>query len=1320
MRISSLYIDGFGIFHDESHVGLDPGLVLFQGNNEAGKSTLLAFIRAVLFGFPRANSRDPSYPPLVGGTHGGRIGMVANNGEGFVVERKPGKGGGAVTITEPGGDTGHDELLQQLLGGVTYEVFKNIYAFSLTELQTIDTLKAESVKSVIYGASAGTAMLALPRANKQIKDHLEDLFKPGGSKPVINKKMTELEGIRAELREASKGIARYDQAWGELADVEERIQALRHDIAKVSRDRERFTSYDRLWPQWLALQETEKTLQQLEEVVESFPENGIGKLEKEIDSLKGHQNRMGELQDEIRQLNEEAQGLTVDEALLGQDEAVGFLLETRNAYVEKIRALPVMEQETNSLIIEIQGLIANLGKDWTEKTVLSIDRSLFTRESIRKHEEKLNLAERDLATADEILADKKDQFHRTVQEVDRAREVLERIGEAETEGNEQVIAKLQHGRDEFAGALRDIPKRESELQREQQQLDRLIREIEQSWTEADIDDFDISMAAQEKVGAFDLRTRRAETELHDEEVLCGTIEVNVNRLRERHRDAVSKLDNAPQPSASSREQLAKQKTSAQVLKSNLIKRSGLAQEIMHQEERLSDKHEELSRVGAATGERVIFPWKGSALGIAAIGLLAGGGLAMFGKPVLAGVVCGGLLAVAVVIYVSFRYISQKNKTIRNANQSIVESLKQGMEVIETKLKADGEEALATESKITELAKELDLSEAVTVEDVDALEISIEKDNQKFEQRDRLDEEVRKQAVEVRQSEKDLEAARKRADRCRKSFAAIQKEWKDHLNKIKLSTELLPALAIVIFSKVEAARQQLNIISSLKNRIREMEETLNGYLDQARKVPSLAPFCQKPEADLLPEVDKFFSRLQHQQKRLEERKLAQQTLQQKGQTRVEAEKTLEEAQQSFDKLEGAGAEALDNWQRWLDDRGLPNDLSPKTALEAFDRINDCVERINKRDQCEKSINDFKKDLRGYRESAANTFNVLERPVPDAEKLPFAVDELVSELDENKGNLHGKRQIEKRLAAARSQLETVRKQNEQCRRRIDDLLRDGAASDEEEFRKRGHLFLERTRLIQETALAEKNMRQISGEFDIDALRETLGSFTLEEIKSWEKDLAMKAEDLESEIDQLRNRKAELKQSIDTMKSADDIARLRADEERLLAEVQQDALEWARYAMARYLIDRARETFEKEQQPKVIRDAGGFFQRITGSRYTELFAPIGAETIEVITSKKERKNPELLSRGTAEQLYLAIRFGYIRNRTGSGEALPVIMDDILVNFDPIRAREAAGAIYELSRDHQVLYFTCHPEAVAAFREIDERVSLCRIEDGHLRIGD
>jgi uncharacterized protein YhaN len=49
-----------------------------------------------------------------------------------------------------------------------------------------------------------------------------------------------------------------------------------------------------------------------------------------------------------------------------------------------------------------------------------------------------------------------------------------------------------------------------------------------------------------------------------------------------------------------------------------------------------------------------------------------------------------------------------------------------------------------------------------------------------------------------------------------------------------------------------------------------------------------------------------------------------------------------------------------------------------------------------------------------------------------------------------------------------------------------------------------------------------------------------------------------------------------------------------------------------------------------------------------------------------------------------------------------LPLIMDDVLVNFDPERARAVAQELARFSTQHQVLIFTCHPETAQLFAEV------------------
>jgi len=67
--------------------------------------------------------------------------------------------------------------------------------------------------------------------------------------------------------------------------------------------------------------------------------------------------------------------------------------------------------------------------------------------------------------------------------------------------------------------------------------------------------------------------------------------------------------------------------------------------------------------------------------------------------------------------------------------------------------------------------------------------------------------------------------------------------------------------------------------------------------------------------------------------------------------------------------------------------------------------------------------------------------------------------------------------------------------------------------------------------------------------------------------------------------------------------------------------------------------------------------------------------------------------LSRATTEQLYLSVRIGLALDLAGRGIALPLVMDDVLVHFDPERTRAVADVLADCARRQQVLVFTSQP---------------------------
>ncbi len=153
-----------------------------------------------------------------------------------------------------------------------------------------------------------------------------------------------------------------------------------------------------------------------------------------------------------------------------------------------------------------------------------------------------------------------------------------------------------------------------------------------------------------------------------------------------------------------------------------------------------------------------------------------------------------------------------------------------------------------------------------------------------------------------------------------------------------------------------------------------------------------------------------------------------------------------------------------------------------------------------------------------------------------------------------------------------------------------------------------------------------------------------------------------------------------------------------EGLRAQAEQAAERYVVDSLAVRLLNRARERFESERQPDVVRTAGRVFSAMTAGRYTDVRVPLDGSGVTVLSASGRLKTSDQLSRGTAEQLYLALRVGLIGSLGTTGEALPVLMDDVVVNFDPERREGAVLAIGELAAMRQVLFFTCHPETAAA----------------------
>jgi len=175
---------------------------------------------------------------------------------------------------------------------------------------------------------------------------------------------------------------------------------------------------------------------------------------------------------------------------------------------------------------------------------------------------------------------------------------------------------------------------------------------------------------------------------------------------------------------------------------------------------------------------------------------------------------------------------------------------------------------------------------------------------------------------------------------------------------------------------------------------------------------------------------------------------------------------------------------------------------------------------------------------------------------------------------------------------------------------------------------------------------------------------------------------------------------------LKNVSDDRRL-ADRQVELGMVEQQLREalddWQVRAVTGHLLETLRKEYEEHRQPETLLEASQYLHRLTGGHYVRVWTPIDANVLYVDDKKGKRWTVDLLSRGTREQLFLSLRLAMVALYARRGVQLPLVLDDVLVNFDQLRAKAAAELLRDFAKTgHQLLIFTCHEHVWKMFKTL------------------
>ncbi len=397
------------------------------------------------------------------------------------------------------------------------------------------------------------------------------------------------------------------------------------------------------------------------------------------------------------------------------------------------------------------------------------------------------------------------------------------------------------------------------------------------------------------------------------------------------------------------------------------------------------------------------------------------------------------------------------------------------------------------------------------------------------------------------------------------------------------------------------------------------------------------------------------------------------------------------------------EARCAWRGWLADRGLLDRYTPGAADALRGQVELCRSRLNDVRMWEHRVEAIEEDIDEYRqvvEPLAADFGIALNPV-EHRAVAAAADGLVEIFERVRREVANREGAGRELEEAESRLKGRGLDLDRAQAELRELLERGGADTAEEFRVRAARHEERAALARTAKDAMGKLQGMSGPGEeFRSFRADLAETDINSIEDAIGELGRQLEAIDGRREELASERGSVESDLRGLTGEEESSRLRMERGVLIEQMRAHAREWSRLTIALGLLEEARAKFERERQPGVVRHAQGFFEQITGGRYRQLYAPLGEQTITVTDADGRTKQPAELSRGTREQLFLSLRFGLVRELGEATEPLPVVVDEVLVNFDPERARRAAGAFIELSRTNQVLVFTCQPQVVDQFR--------------------
>ncbi|MCS7238756.1 MAG: AAA family ATPase [Thermoguttaceae bacterium] len=396
-----------------------------------------------------------------------------------------------------------------------------------------------------------------------------------------------------------------------------------------------------------------------------------------------------------------------------------------------------------------------------------------------------------------------------------------------------------------------------------------------------------------------------------------------------------------------------------------------------------------------------------------------------------------------------------------------------------------------------------------------------------------------------------------------------------------------------------------------------------------------------------------------------------------------------------------------WRELTGKLGLPSTLDPQEYLDAFGRLiklrrlEPLIRKAElSRRRWERRKQRVDKKLARLEEALGGTTTHLERPSPTLAERVTRLRQLCGQIEKSQ---KAAKRLGDKIARVRRQLRLVRTHQARCQKRIGRIVRSLGLRSAEEVYQFAQKAAQLEALTQEAQRLQREIEEHIQAADKPEVAELLSSLDQTSLEEKAASLRKFVDELISRSHQLSQELADCEAHRSRLSSAEKWWQVQAERYyhgRRLRQVFEEAVTWMAIRQA---LLAARNQFERVYQPEALQIASQLLAGFTGGRYRRIWCQMDGQQLLVEDDSGQSWIIEQLSQGTCDQIYICVRLALVSLFVRRGIELPVILDDVLVNFDAPRLARAARTLTTWAgRRLQVILLTCHPHVLRAFARL------------------